>query len=105
VTRAQGGGVATAQFVLRGPTASADLRVGVRPARLPLFSVRGSPARRRLQVVRSRASEAHWAAPSCAAHALASPQDWRPLLAEVTMPGRGAHGRLDLLHPAAPPKS
>lgn len=92
---------------VRAARADCERRPSRRGASRPFAarSVRGSRARRHLQVVRSRASEAHWAAASCAAHALASPQDWRPLLAEVTMPGRGAHGRLDLLHPAAPPKS
>ena len=100
MTRARGGGIATAQFVLRGPSASADLRLGVRPSRAALpAGPHASPLA--AQVVRSRAAAAHWAAGSDAAHALAAPSDWRPLLAEVTLPGRGAHTRLDLLQPAA----
>ena len=100
MTRARGGGIATAQFVLCGPSSSADLRVGVRPLPHLLFCIpRNMPYALPRQVVRSRAAASHWAAAlgSDAAHALASPADWRPLLAEVTLPGRGVHTRLDLL--------
>lgn len=84
VTVSRDGGVATAQFVLRGSRASADLRVGL---------------------ARSRAAEAHWAG------RLGSPllattlvrDAWTPLLIELTLPAeRGRPDRLTLLPTAKP---
>jgi len=72
------GHIVTAQYVLRGPLASADLRVGV---------------------VRPRGAEQHWTSFSNALYSspLGPQPGWHPLLCEVTLPGGGMAERVDLL--------
>ena len=88
VTFSRGSNIVTAQYVLRGSKASADLRVGVvRPAGL----------------------EKHWAAGSAVLYTALGPGPaaWKVLMCDVTLPG-GARGsglpadRVDLLALARP---
>lgn len=84
VTFSRGSNIVTAQYVLRGSRASADLRVGVvRPAGL----------------------EKHWTAPSAVLYTALcpSPSPWKVLMCDVTLPGGSRAGsglpadRVDLL--------
>jgi hypothetical protein len=83
VTFSRGSNIVTAQYVLRGSKASADLRVGV---------------------VRPAGTEGHWAAGSAVLYTALgpSPAAWKVLMCDVTLPG-GARGsglpadRVDLM--------
>ena len=88
VTFSSSGDIATAQYVLTGAHASADLRVGV---------------------IRPPSASTHWARGSQLLYTLCGPQNaWRTLLCDITMPGTRQGGlpadRVDLLHVSSPAK-